>query len=169
MALLDELIGSDQYDDYKAKINAAIQVINLLAGGTAGQILEKNSDDDFDVAWVDPPIVPVITSLPPIQTGVWNMTSTDSINIPHGLADIDKIKTLSLFIRNDDGSERYDFLGEYANIGSDKTGRSGFVAYIDSTNIVVTRVSATDGGIFYGSSFDSVSINRGYLTIGVSA
>lgn len=29
--------------------------ISMPAGGTTGQILAKVSDDDYDVAWIDPP------------------------------------------------------------------------------------------------------------------
>lgn len=167
MALLDELVGTDQYDDYKDKINAAIQTINLIGGGSAGDVLAKDDNSDFGFIWVAPTVSP-ITFLPPVEIGIWNMDTTSSLSVAHGVADFTKIKTWQISIYNDDGTKIYDFLGTLCAVGGDPVGRSGYLAEINSASFSLVRVTSADGGFFDSTSFDDGTMNRGYITMGVS-
>ncbi len=170
MSLLTNILYpiTEPIADFYTKLKASITTINLLGGGSADEVLTKTGAGDFEFAW-SAPTASLTTPLPPINTGAWNMTTTASISIAHGVADFTKIKKWSILIQNDAGTKRYDFLNSSAVIGSDNAGRSGYLNEINATHFIITRISAIHGGIFYGTDFDDGVINRGELNIEVSA
>lgn len=94
-----------------------------------------------------------------IPIGDWNMYSTQSIQIAHGLT-LSKIITIDVIIL-DDYSSRYPLHGTFSVEAG--TTPSGSVLSIDSTYVTLGRM---EGGLFYGTDFNATSFNRGYITIG---
>ncbi len=99
-----------------------------------------------------------------IEIGDWNMDSTPSVNVAHGLSDQSKIRSVSVLIRSDSGGNTSIISNSCVN---DITGIGGsqeaWVYYANtSTNIGLARRT---GGIFDGPSYDSTSYNRGWVTI----
>ena len=86
-----------------------------------------------------------------LDIGDWNMDTTGGVVIPHNILSFSSIKGISAIVRNDTGNFWYEF------------GQSGSM-YIDDTQsaVVLTRNA---GGTFDDILFDSVSYNRGYITI----
>ena len=94
-----------------------------------------------------------------IEMGDWNMDSTTSINVAHGVTDHKNIRSVTGTIRNDADSTYYPL----AMWGVSNTIQAGITS-IDSTNINIERGSSTSD--FNSTSFDtSSSFNRGWLTI----
>lgn len=61
MALLPKWLNADNWAALRDKINALFDSHNGFAGGTTNQIQAKNSDNDFDIKWVDaPPAIPAL-------------------------------------------------------------------------------------------------------------
>jgi hypothetical protein len=98
----------------------------------------------------------------PIQTislniGDWNMDSTSSVNVAHGL-DYTKIVEVNAFIRDDAGTT-------YNMLSHNKTTAlitDGSIALVNSTNVNLERKVS---GPYDNSSYDSTSYNRGFVTI----
>ena len=86
-----------------------------------------------------------------IDIGDWNMDSTESVNVAHGVTST-KIKKVDVMIRLDGGNYCYpiDVLGG---------GYWGIALY---SNIHLER---TAGGFFDNVNFDSTSFNRGWIVI----
>jgi hypothetical protein len=91
-----------------------------------------------------------------VNIGDWDMDTTESKNVAHGLADFKKIRGIDVIIRNDSDSVPYHHL----------SGSNGvlnvWVNGIDNSNIGLSRVAA---GIFDTTAYDSTSYNRGWVTI----
>lgn len=90
-----------------------------------------------------------------VEIGDWNMDTTPSVVVPHGL-NFKKIRSVSGVIRNDldtkyytIGTEELFFLSGFAVVGFDGSG------------ITIGK----DAGAFTGSGFDATSYNRGFITI----
>lgn len=90
-----------------------------------------------------------------IPIGDWNMDTTDSVAIAHGLT-LSNIRRINGIIRRDDDSTYYD--GTYRG-SSDEPGCRFFA---DATNINIGRYQT---GFFDNSNFDSTSFNRGWIVI----
>jgi len=91
-----------------------------------------------------------------VEIGDWNMDSTDSKVVAHGLTSAN-IRSIDIMIRNDGtGIARFD---SFTVAGADIL--SQFVT-IDATN--VTMVRDTDG-YFDDATHNSTSYNRGWITI----
>ena len=91
-----------------------------------------------------------------INIGDWNMDSTATVNVAHGLT-LSKIRSISAVIRDDTASLLYDFSSGYA--GGDSA--SGYLN-CDGTNVNLQRESTST---FDGTGFDSTGFNRGWITI----
>ncbi len=91
--------------------------------------------------------------------GDWNMDSSNTVNVAHGLSTVYKnIKSITVTIRDDNDTNYYtipNFIQATGIISA------GIVSY-DSTNIVIGR---TTSGFFDSTTFDSTSYNRGWVTI----
>lgn len=91
-----------------------------------------------------------------INIGDWNMDTTITKNVAHGLT-LANIRSAQAFIRSDDASATNP-LDKYDN-------PSGLVSgsvNIQSTNVVLAR---TTGGLFDDTTYDSTSYNRGWVVI----
>lgn len=90
-----------------------------------------------------------------IDIGDWNMDTTASVNVAHGLT-LTKIIGISVLVRNDTDDGHYPFAGFIDSAGY--MGR--FI--LNSVNVVLTR----ELGCTYDSpSYDSTSFNRGWILI----
>ena len=91
-----------------------------------------------------------------IDIGDWNMDTTTSVSVAHGLTHT-KIRGIEVIIRNDDDTR----IGPLR----DDHGTSVYAAppiYANSTNIVMTIFT---GGIYDNTTYDSTSYNRGWIII----
>jgi hypothetical protein len=92
-----------------------------------------------------------------VNIGDWNMDSTDSVSVAHGLT-LSKIRTLQVLLRND-----ADTL--YAPISTSQNTNAPSLEIkmsADATNVFIGRLI---GGIYDSTDFNSTSYNRGYITI----
>lgn len=90
-----------------------------------------------------------------IPIGDWNMDSTASVNINHGLT-IEKIRTVHVLIIQD--TTNYMFELTIMDTGTVAGNFSILTSYI-----ILTR---TAGGVFDSVAYDATSFNRGFITIG---
>jgi hypothetical protein len=93
-----------------------------------------------------------------IEIGDWNMDATASVSVAHGIGAAEKIRSVSVVIRNDiEGGLRYNL--SWMDFGS---AVQGAVELFDDTSVQLSRLSA---GSFDNTNFDSTSYNRGWITI----
>jgi len=92
------------------------------------------------------------------EIGDWNMVSTPSVSVPHGLTN-SKIRTVAAFIKSDDILTPLIFPIGWLDVA---TGVSNGNVYIGGSNIVLTRNAA---GTFNSIDFDSTGYNRGWIII----
>jgi hypothetical protein len=90
-----------------------------------------------------------------IDIGDWNMDTTNTLDAPHGLDDYNRVRSVSVLIRNDTDTRSYSL-----EIPNNST-PAGTVTVTD-TNVSMNRLG---GGFFDGALFDSISYNRGWITI----
>jgi hypothetical protein len=144
---------------------------NLLKGGTTGQFLKKNSNSDFDFSWTSGNygIVDGSTILHSkvIQIGDWNMSSSSSVSVAHGIADYTKIRSVSIMVRDDSGVM-------YPLALFTKNGLTGGYYWFDSTTVILQRIDSSNATEMFGAdglpaftntNFDATSYNRGWITI----
>lgn len=93
-----------------------------------------------------------------IEIGDWNMDTTTSLSVAHNITNWKNIRDVSAIIRND-GDTAYYNLFDSRDAGGNS---SGGMSSIDSTNILLTRVT---GGLFDGIGYDSTSYNRGWIYV----
>lgn len=86
-----------------------------------------------------------------LDIGDWNMDSTSTLNVAHGLT-LSKIRKVSVQIREDSAASQRDL--DYLDTAG------WFTA--DSTYIALARYAA---GVFDNTSYDSTSYNRGWILI----
>lgn len=102
-----------------------------------------------------------------IDIGDWNMTSTPSVSVAHGLT-LSKIVSISVVIRDDTDSAHY-FYSNFRSLSVNIT-NEGIKA--DATNVILQRGSSWSSAPtvvfvenFTGASFDATSYNRGFILI----
>lgn len=97
------------------------------------------------------------TSRSIVNIGDWNMDSTSSVTVNHGIADFTKIRGIEVMIRNDADNNylQLDSIDSSGNI-------FGGLNNIGATTITLLRVT---GRAFDGTGYDSTSFNRGFVTI----
>jgi len=91
-----------------------------------------------------------------VEIGAWNMLSTTSLSVVHGLT-LGTVISIDVLILNDAGSFAYPI--QYASDG-DATPSGGW--YANSANVVIFRNAAS---FFVSTSFDGTASNRGFVTI----
>jgi hypothetical protein len=129
-------------------------------GTTAGTICQGNDARLSDARELKD-IVGVTYHTKKISIGTWNMNTTPSVNIAHGIADFTKIISVYAFIYGDDGS----FAKNLNGISSD--GSLGGECSWEATNITLERAPS---GLFNGSTFATTPtingiVTRGYIII----
>jgi len=94
-----------------------------------------------------------------IDIGEWKMEDNASTTVAHGIADLSKIRSVEVYIRNNTGTNIIPLNTAYnASLGSVQ----GSVGIVDSTNVSLYRLS---GGLFQATSFNSSAYNRGWIHI----
>ena len=102
---------------------------------------------------------PILTRI--FEIGEWNMVATTTKNIPVGISDYKKIRSISIMIRNDADSRNEDF-------NSFEVGTAEILnkyVYADATEI---RMYRDTNGRFDNADFDgtaSTVVNRGWVNI----
>lgn len=89
-----------------------------------------------------------------IDIGDWNMDTTDSVNVTHGL-DVTKLRSVDVMLRHDNGVDLVNLERVHA-LTFDLAGAVDW----NSTLFVLTRKA---GGTFDSTSYDSTSFNRGFI------
>lgn len=93
-----------------------------------------------------------------VNIGDWNMDTTVSVNVAHGLSDYKKIRSISVVVRNDTDTT-YNTMNYMAAAGTNpQLGVSG----ISTTDITLIRATGSD---FDNAAYDSTSYNRGWVTV----
>jgi hypothetical protein len=116
-----------------------------ISEGDVRQFGQDIADSLYNVVSVSGPLTFIV-----LEIGDWNMdTDAISAGTAHGLTLAD-IRTVSVTIRNDDGSVLVDLL------------RDGYFT-VSSTNVTGFR---TNSGAFDSVDFNATSYNRGWITIG---
>jgi hypothetical protein len=123
-----------------------------LSGGASASLTELNSSiflypDTTSTIWRKGPLNELNRKV--ISIGDWNIDSTLSINVAHGLTP-SKIRGISGVIFNDDGLV-------YSITKSDELD-----VYCGTTNVTIT---ATSSGAFDNTSFNQTSYNRGFIVL----
>lgn len=90
-----------------------------------------------------------------IDIGDWNMDTTASVNVAHGLT-LANIRSVHVLVRNDADTSYYDSIGWVSSLLAD------LFHSTNGTNVVPQRLTA---GFFDSATFDSTSFNRGWVTI----
>jgi hypothetical protein len=93
-----------------------------------------------------------------IDIGNWNMDSTSSVTVAHGL-DYDSIQRVTATIQSDPIALLFKGPIEYVD---ETTGLSAGSVYVDETLVYLSRVT---GAIFDSTSFDDGVYNRGWIII----
>lgn len=88
------------------------------------------------------------------EIGVWNMDTTASVAIVHGV-DKDKIIAVNSYIIDDAAVNHTPFVGYFG-----VSGQYGGDTFVDATNINLTRRAT---GIFDSVSYDDGAMNRGFV------
>lgn len=95
-----------------------------------------------------------------IEIGDWNMVSTSSVSIAHGISDYRNIRSVNVIIRADSGGS--NVVVPLNNFNFSTGNMSGGVYLVDSTDVNLRRKS---GETFDDADFNSTSYNRGWITI----
>lgn len=92
-----------------------------------------------------------------VEIGDWNMQTSVSVNVAHGLGvDFIKIRSISVIIRNDGGNLYYKL--ERINTTG---GAEGGIVDVGSASIRCGRLT---GGFFDAVGFSTTPYNRGWVT-----
>lgn len=91
-----------------------------------------------------------------ISIGDWNMDTTGSVSVAHGLT-ASKIRRVTATIRDDSDTAYSPIYGA----DSASTSLDGN-AVVSGANVSITRIT---GGRFDGINYDSISFNRGWIVI----
>ena len=141
-------------------INETYKKNRAVVQGTAGN-LAFNGNTFFDLsnqANSLPDTGIKILNKKVIEIGDWNMDTTSSLNVTHGI-DHTKIRMITVIIQ-DDNSIAIIPLNEGGS--ETNTAPNGAINIIISSFITLKRLT---GGVFDNTSYDSTPFNRGWITI----
>ena len=155
-----KIISANRVNQGSAIINvqrADSTIVKTTSTDTfSGHVKSTNySDRDYDAKFDDYGL-----RRKTIEIGDWDMDSTASITVAHGLAsDLWKnVRSMEVTVRNDDDDTYYtDSTDTSANADAGIE-----IEKIDATNITVKRAAS---GTFDSAAFDASGYNRGWLTI----
>ena len=133
-----------------------------LAAGTAGQVL-KTGGAGANPSWgnsdqiIEQGAGSETLKVKVVEIGDWNMDSTETVTVAHGLGSGGVIRAVDVVIRKDGGA----LLHKLMSSGTDGL-INGSITGIDAEYISCSRV---EGEYFDDTSFDATSFNRGWVTI----
>jgi hypothetical protein len=160
--LLDDAAGQDDVAAAVIKLNTLITAYNEFQGGTTDQIYKKTNATDFNFEACNS-ILPASGTanlkIKVVEIGDWNMDSTATLAVAHGVSDFTKVRSMSAIIRKDDDATYYN-LNHLTIAGT--TDGSGQITSIDATNI---NLEVNASGFFDSTDFNATSYNRGFITI----
>ncbi len=98
-----------------------------------------------------------------VEIGDWNMDSSSTKTVSHGIADFKTIREISVVVRNDADTLYTNFL----STGTTSGAMCGFLstAGITGSTILLERLSTVFSGIYDSTDYDSTGYNRGWITI----
>lgn len=96
-----------------------------------------------------------------VNIGNWNMDSTDTITVAHGITDFTKIRSVNVYIIDDGGTNIYPINMAYTT-GTPVTAVQGTIGSITETFVSLYRLT---GGTFDDANFNSSPYNRGWIHI----
>lgn len=136
-----------------AQVTSTETRVGLVEKATTAEAQAGTADKFIDSALLLPFTGGLLTKV--IEIGDWNMASTTTVNIAHGLT-LSKIRKVEAIIRNDSDTGRF-MIENAPNVTVADT----------SLNVLSSevRLDRKVGGYFDTTSFDSTSYNRGYIII----
>lgn len=147
-------------------INEGSSIVGVSRGGTTADIikLEYDFNDQLSIGAIesgyDNRFDDYGLRRKTIEIGDWNMDSTSSLEVSHGLSGDNwkGMRSIELSIRNDADTAYYD---------ADQFSGNVSVSGIDSTSITLERAAATasPSGFFDHPNFDATGFNRGWATV----
>ena len=146
-----------------AKTGGVVRIADPIMVGTVGGVTIHPTtgvsiDNDLSVSGdSDLDSLPFLRKV--LNIGDWNMDSTASISVAHGLT-ASKIRGVTGYIRSDSGLSSYPV--SLGSVSPAATDAEVTITQVNSTNVLLSRRS---GGVFDMADFDSVSYNRGWLMI----
>ncbi len=160
----DTTTGSEVlvFDDITALGVHEIKEVTLINGTVSagiGQDVEGSNITRY-VRWQDLNLINATSSnaveCKILDIGSWNMDSTATKNVAHGLSDITKVASVTVAIRNDDGDAVFpiDHSASFANVRGN--------VKLDATNVILQRNSS---GSFNDPDYSDSGISRGKITI----
>jgi hypothetical protein len=159
--LLDDAAGQDDVAEAVVKLNLLITAFNELQAGTADQIYKKTDGTDFNFEACNSILPDTGTNnlkISVLEIGDWNMDSTSSVNVAHGIADITTIRDVSVMILNDGETAVWPLIKAVSSSDGNCIGEY----QIGVTNISLSRVTS---GPFDSVNYNATSFNRGFVTI----
>lgn len=129
--------------------------------GTALRISSANGTVAFPDG-IDPGYSGASIKMKVLDIGDWNMDTTGTVDVSHGIGDEQLIRMVEVIIRDDGGSYTYPLNSKGVILGSYNTDVQGGVGRMTSTDIRLVRISS---GFFDDTDFNSTSYNRGWVTI----
>lgn len=164
-AYVANLTGVSWNSDYNGyyDVSGNLYIFHEGLALVAGEISTVFGRYAMQLANGDTPVIGNGKALLPkvIDIGDWNMDSTQSVDIAHGISDHTKIRAVSAVIRKDDETDHY-VLGGIKLSTLPEEASTAWISYYDSTNVGLYR---TTGGFFDSAVFDATSFNRGWITI----
>ncbi|HEY0750476.1 MAG TPA: hypothetical protein VGD26_04945, partial [Chitinophagaceae bacterium] len=158
--------------DAQAQINSKQATITGAASSvvsanlTASKIVVSDVSGKIASGTIDPATIVTVESGTPqlakkeIQIGDWNMDTTGTITIAHGL-DYTKIREVSAWIIQDGGTVRMPL----TTIDSTGAGTIGGGVLGTSSTTSTIQLGRTVGGRFDNVNYSSIGFNRGYIVI----
>ncbi len=144
---------------------------NTVGGSTVGDIVTNDDTQTLTNKTLTDPTINgavingAVTGTAPkvllnqkvIEIGDWNMVTTTTVLVAHGLT-TSKIRAVSVLIRDDSNTNYSDFSAFDSGPGATTNG----TITCQTTNVNISRSAA---GSFDSTNYDSTSYNRGWITI----
>ena len=93
-----------------------------------------------------------------IDIGDWNMDTTGTLTVVHGVTDFKDIRQVDIIIRNDADTTRL----KLETVNTSTSLIDGGIDSFDATNLYLNRRTA---GAFDNATFSTTSYNRGFIVI----
>ena len=100
----------------------------------------------------------------PLGIGPWNMDTTATVWVTHGLSDITKMRSITGVIQNDNGNAIWPITPAF-----DGSFSINFDVHIKSINPSTVAIGRKENGSFDDPLFSSMAVNRGWLHIELGA